>query len=190
MKDDQMRLRVVESNSHLTTDYIQTFAVGNVFIETGTYHGDTIKLALKNGFQKVYSVELNQELFDAACEMFRGDERVHLVYGESPEGIESILSDLNEEATFWLDAHASGPLAGGKSGGTPILDELRMIEKHHIKSHTIMIDDRRLFGSAEWSGVKESEAMELLMKINPDYKIYYLDAEQTGDIICATTKGP
>jgi hypothetical protein len=90
-----------------------------------------------------------------------------------------------------LDAHASGPLAGGKSGGSPVIDELKIIKSCHRFvgcKDTIFIDDRRLFGSAEWSYVKEEDAIALLIEINPNYNIYYLDGHTKEDVICATLK--
>jgi hypothetical protein len=182
-----MELRII--NSHLTMDYLKKYANGDIFVETGTYLGDTVHLALDFGFKKIHTIELNEELWKRAGEEFK-DKDVMVWLGDSVESLEDIHKRLptDEPVTYWLDAHASGPLPGGKSGGSPVLDELRIIKKHGNKNSTIFIDDRRLFGSAEWSYVKEEDAMALLKEINPEYNIYHLDGHIENDVICATIK--
>jgi hypothetical protein len=181
-----MDLRII--SSHLNLDYLQKYGNGDTFIETGTFLGDTVRLAIEAGYKKVHSTELNSELFSKAAVEFSDNPRVQIWLGDCVDVLPEILEGTQSPATFWLDAHASGPLAGGKSGGSPVLDELRIIKQHESKEHTIFIDDRRLFGSAEWSGVKEEDAIALLKEINPNYKILYLDGHVPGDVICATVK--
>jgi hypothetical protein len=172
-------------------EYLKKYGNGNIFIETGTYLGDTVRLAIEAGYKRIHSIELNNELYENAKKMFEKNWDVVLWHGDSADWLETILIDSRSPenpATFWLDAHASGPLAGGKSGGSPVLDELRIIKEYGNKNSTIFIDDRRLFGSAEWSGVKEEDAIALLNEINPDYNILFLDGHVPGDVICATVK--
>jgi len=176
------------NNSHLTLDYLAKYGNGDTFIETGTYLGDTVQLALDAGFKTIHSVEIDNELFATALNLFKDRPEVHIWLGDSLYELEKILSIVEGPATFWLDAHASGDLPGGKSGGSPVLDELRLIEKHPCKDHTIFIDDRRLFGSKEWSGVKEQDAVDIIVKMDPLYKIYLLDGHIPKDILCASKK--
>lgn len=185
-----VELIIVEENpSHLNERYLEKFGVGDIFVETGTYLGDTVKLALEAGYAMVHSVELNDELYQRAVEMFKDDMRVKIWHGDSADQLANIIKEIgNNPATFWLDAHASGPLVGGKSGGTPVVDELKAIAESPYKGHTIFIDDRRLFGSAEWSHVTEAQAYEEIMKINPGYLVVALDGHQKDDVICATVK--
>lgn len=181
-----MQIRVI--NSHLSLDYLKQYGNGETFIETGTFMGDTIYLALEAEYKRIHSVELNQSLYLRATKLFDHKPQVTIWYGDSVNCLEKILNETTGPATFWLDAHASGPLPGGISGGSPVLDELEIIRKHSNNEHTIFIDDRRLFGSAEWSYVQEKTALELIKKINPSYKILFLDGEIEQDIICATLK--
>lgn len=185
------KLNIIDEHrpaSHLTLDYLSKYGNGKVFVETGTYMGDTVKLALNAGFEFIHSIELDSDLYDRAYEMFKDEDRVKIWFGDSIDCLKEIVSRIDEPATFWLDAHASGDLKGGKSGGSPVIDELNIIKQHRYKNNTIFIDDRRLFGSAEWSYVKEENAMELIREINSDYKIHYLDGHVAGDVICATIK--
>jgi hypothetical protein len=202
-----MDLRIL--NSHLTKEYLDLYGTGKTFIETGTYLGDTTSLAVECGYEQVFSCELNEELYESACRYFKGNPKVKLWHGDSIDCIPKMLGKANGPATFWLDAHASGPLGGGRTGGSPVLDELILIRDitHSMNAalntdrsptddtilfplieHTIFIDDRRLFGSAEWSGVQEKDALTLLKEIHPDYKIHYLNGHIEGDVICATMK--
>ena len=180
-------------DSHLALPYLKHFKSGDTFIETGTYRGDTVYIAKEAGFAEIWTCEIYEPLFNDAVKIFADDPTIHIIKEESPDFIEMVLNHavIDKPATFWLDAHASGPLGGGKSVGSPVLDELRRIRDNSTnREHTILIDDRRLFGNPEWGGVTEKEAMNILDQINPNYNIFYLDGVQEQDIICATVKGP
>lgn len=193
------------SNSNMKIEYLQKYGSGKIFVETGTYHGDTVQIALDAGYETIHSIEFNKELYDKCCERFKDNSKVKLWLGDSVDLIPEIMKEINEPATFWLDAHASGPLSGGKYAPCPLVLELQEIlgrkkikitdqglqhyfEKSNIDTHTIMIDDRRLFGSAEWGNVQEVQIMDLLFKINQGYNVFYLDGHQADDIICATVR--
>lgn len=188
-----IKLTIIEDepktpSSHLNLEYLKKYSNGNVFVETGTYMGHTVNLAKSFGFKSIHSIELDSGLYMKAVKLFENDKEVKIWHGDSIDCLKEIVSFLTEPATFWLDAHASGPLPGGKSGGSPVIDELNIIKDHYIKEHTIFIDDRRLFGSAEWSYVKEYDAINILKNINENYNILYLDGHTYDDIVCATIK--
>jgi hypothetical protein len=185
-----VELIIIDGNpSHLNEKYLEKFGNGKIFVETGTYLGDTVKLALEFGYEMVHSVELDAGLYERAVEMFKDNPKVKIWQGDSAEQLANIINEIGDQpATFWLDAHASGHLVGGKSGGTPVVDELKAIAASPCKNHTIFIDDRRLFGCAEWSYVTEAQAYEEIMKINPAYLVVALDGHQAADVICATTR--
>jgi hypothetical protein len=181
-----MTLRMLDS--HLNVPYLKQYGNGKHFVETGTYRGDTVFVALEaRMFDTIDSIELDKTFFDTCRKIFEGDKRVEIWHGDSIDCLPKILAKIeNNPCTFWLDAHASGPLRGGKSGGSPLLDELSIIKSHGCQEHTIFIDDKRLFGSSEWSGITQDQAMGLLLQINPKYKFYLLDGQVEKDIICAT----
>jgi hypothetical protein len=191
--------------SNIKIEYMQKYGSDKIFVETGTYLGDTVQLALDAGFDLVHTIEVDQDMFDKCHARFKDNSNVKLWFGDSVDIIPQIADQLVEPATFWLDAHASGPLQGGRYAPCPLVLELESIygkkklrftengsemyrEKSSIDTHTIMIDDRRLLGSAEWGFVQEKQIMDLLFAINPNYKIVYLDGHQANDIICATVK--
>jgi len=188
---DAVPTEVPEFDTHLTREYLEKYSNGRWFLETGTYRGETVKLALATGlFDDIFSVELNQEMYDAVVPLFENKRCVHIILGESPDEIQKIMnySVPTDTVTFWLDAHASGPLPGGKYGGSPLVEELEAILSSKNPNHTIFIDDRRLFGSQEWDGLEEERVMEILKQINPNYNIVYLDGQVPEDIICAHTR--
>jgi len=169
----------------LTKEYFKEFSSGSVFIETGTYEGDTLATALDFGFRELHSIELHEKYYKFCKKRFSTNKNVNIWQGESPDCISSILQNINEQCTFWLDAHASGPIPGGKYGGSPLLQEISTIGKHNIKNHVIIIDDCRLFGSAEWSGLKKESVVDAILDINYKYRIKYIDGETPNDIMVA-----
>ena len=180
----------VSPSIHITEENLRKYGIGDTFIETGTYIGETVDMVLAtNLYKRIYTIELNDDLVKAAMLKYQDVEPVILWPGDSIDALKEIVPNLVGPATFWLDAHASGELVGGKSGGSPVLDELDIIASSPIKNHTIIIDDCRLFGSAEWSYVKKEDAVNRIMSINPDYKIHYLDGHAPKDVLWATTRG-
>lgn len=184
-------LKIIDDSnpSHLSPEYLSKYGNGDIFIETGTHFGDTVQLALDFGYNTIHSIELNADLYNKAVERFKNNSQVKIWLGDSIDKLKEIIEIIGDSpATFWLDAHASGHLVGGKSGGSPVIDELSLILDSQRNHHTIFIDDKRLFGSAEWSFVTENQAIELIKKINPNYNIHHLDGHIPGDVLCATIK--
>ena len=116
----------------------------NVFIETGTFMGDTIE-SCKSTFKKLISIELDQKLYEAAKDRFKKHKHISIYHGDSGEVIEKVLTDVLEPCLFWLDGHYSeGATAKGKLN-TPIIDELKHIMNQGVDGHVILIDDARCF---------------------------------------------
>jgi hypothetical protein len=162
------------------------FLVGyrnQVFIETGSHHGDGIQAALDAGFKCVYSTELN--LFDygwCACRFEKQMTKVHLFNRDSRQFLRDLLPGVTTRCTFWLDAHECGS-GGGDSKDCPLTEELLLISLHEIKDHTILIDDVRLFGS-ELPALDEVKMA--LTRINPDFEITFVNSsEYINDILVA-----
>ena len=125
-------------------DYANQFGC-RVLVETGTYYGAMV-LAMRNQFQSIYSIELDGSLFARASRMFSHDPRVRIIQGDSAEKLRTVLSEVDEPAVFWLDAHYSGPGTARASRDTPITTELGLIFSHAVDEHVILIDDAHDFG--------------------------------------------
>lgn len=171
---------------------LKDYAVGSTFIETGSMEGWTMHTAIEYGFATMHGIELMQKYYDFSVNLLKDHNNIKLWLGESPDILPQITQELHEPATFWLDAHASGPsIPGGKYGVCPLVQELQAINLSPCKNHVIMIDDTRLFGTREWDFLPKQAVLDEIFKINPNYKITYADGEEDGtfpnDILIAST---
>ena len=163
----------------------------NIFIETGTYQGDGINAAIASGFEKIYSIEIDKDKFEKASLLFKKIPNVCIIHGDSREKLKEILDNIAQPATIWLDAHIDDALYDKQSivmdSRNPILNELQIISEHFIKTHTILIDDFRLFNRMHgfW-GVAPESLREQIMKMNDNYKIFFEDGFAKNDILVAT----
>jgi hypothetical protein len=159
-------------------------------VESGTYMGKSIEIALKNGFSNIISYEISPLLCSKAIQKFITYPNVKIFFKSSVDMCDEIL-EINEPITFWLDAHySSGYSTYDPLNYYPLLKELECISKHPIKNHTICIDDRRLMKKTDIDtpdniGVTEEEVREALLQINPNYKIEYRDNHIKDDVIVA-----
>lgn len=172
------------------------------FVETGTAKGDGIADALMCGFTDVRSVEIHKPFFECCDARYKDDRRVHLYLGDSVKWLEDMIRHVRTPITFWLDGHFSvgtGAQFDDDSGMTkccPVLEELKIIANHPIRTHTILIDDRRLLRASSNGGrdgifgVTEQEVREMLLRINPGYTFGYEDGHQGDDILVAIPPHP
>ena len=116
-----------------------------ILVETGTYRGDMIFFQLNN-FDLLYSIELDEQLFNEAKRRFKKYQHVTIVHGDSGKVLRRITDQLKEPAIFWLDGHYSSGVTALGDQSTPILEELKTIFDTKI-DHAILIDDARLFGT-------------------------------------------
>lgn len=158
-----------------------------IFFETGTYLGDSVDLALKVGFSKIISVEIEEYLQKENITKFKqqiDEGKVELVIGDTILVMEDIIKKINQPTTFWLDAHVDRGITGIKK--CPLYEELNFIAKSNIKTHTILIDDVRLFGSGNWGdGISMGEIKNKILQINPNYNITFEDGHVPYDILVA-----
>jgi hypothetical protein len=113
-----------------------------VFIETGTYRGDTVAKVVDQ-VQRVVSIELDPTLAALARRRFAANPKVTIVEGDSAEELPKVLSGLNEASLLWLDGHFSGGVTAN-SGESPIMRELTAALAAD-QAHLILVDDIRLF---------------------------------------------
>ena len=157
-------------------------------VETGSYLGKGIQVALDAGYEQVYSVEVLPELYEYCQNRFQNEEKVHLWLGDSSQLLWDMIQDIREPITFWLDGHYSqGKKLVKKS--SPILEELDIIKRHPIKNHVILIDDVRDFGSSYFDYVTKGEIIAKILEINSDYTIVFEDCPAApGDILVACVR--
>lgn len=125
-----------------------------VFIETGTYLGDSLAHAASFPFKKLISIEIDPELVIKARERFKEDPRIEIVQGSSSEVLEDILDRNQENVIVWLDAHfPTTPTAQHnysiekeKDIRIPLEKEINTLQKRIGKfNDVILIDDLRCY---------------------------------------------
>lgn len=145
----------------ITAETLKRHKTGPWFIETGCEDGNGIQAALDAGFDAVLSLELNLSSVNRVRKRFANERRpVTIVHGDSAMLLPGVLEQIKQPVTFWLDAHPEN--------WSPVLMELAAFRAHPIKTHTILIDDRRLMQGA-WKEITEDKVRAALLAINPNY---------------------
>lgn len=129
-----------------------------LFIETGTLHGDMVE-ATRDAFEHVWSIELDEALWNAAVERFRAYPQVTIVHGDSATALPEIVRDQADPILYWLDGHWSGGVTARGSLDTPLLAELTTVLARGNANDVILIDDARLFGTGDYPSLKQVAAM-------------------------------
>jgi hypothetical protein len=176
---------MTENTSTLTENVLSKYKT-ECFIETGTLHGAAVKLALKLGFSKIYSIELDENLFNQNTKRFDNEieqSKVQLINGDSIDKLSEIVHNLKSKSTFWLDAHVDFGPEGKKK--CPLYEELSIISNSEIKNHTILIDDLRIFGQHWGLGIELERIKNMILEINPKYQFSLEDGCVPNDILAA-----
>lgn len=159
------------------------------FLETGSCFGDGIQAALDAGFKHIYSIELSEQFYDCCFNRFvlnsQVEGQIELILGDSGEVLPEVLSKINAPVTFWLDGHYSGGSTAKGESNTPLLRELEHIAKHHIKNHTILIDDVRCFDTNDFDFLTMEEVKEKILSINPLYEFSFENGYIENDVLVA-----
>ena len=152
----------------------------NTFIETGTFRGDAIQLALDAGFKKIRSIEYDFALCAKARKRFRKNRNVSIFRGDSSVSLWRLIQDINEPVTFWLDAHVCpARIDGGKN--CPLIEELEQIKQHPVKNHIILIDDIHCCDTVLFDFMSREKLIDKIHEINPNYEIRYVDGGDAGE---------
>lgn len=161
-----------------------------VMVETGTYRGDGIQLALDAGFDKIYSIDTDESARLFCVNRFNlaenPDKWIKLFTADSAEILLDVIEDIEEPITFWLDAHWQ-MLQGTEPGINPwpLQKELEQINRHPIKNHSIMVDDMWYLSHPYITGWQKTEIELWLYQINPNYKIEYFANPVINNILVA-----
>lgn len=164
----------------------------DVFIETGTGTGSTIKLALECGFKKIYTLDISR-MYEKSCNDIYTKEIqskiVDIRYGDTIDILPEILKEVkNEKTLFWLDAHYDDSTKPIGKLECPILVELKLIKNNNmLHIPTILIDDVRLFGDQTFWGktVNIRDVIKNVKRIDPHYFFGFEDGWSCCDILVA-----
>lgn len=158
--------------------------INPIFVETGSYHGDGIQLALDAGFQMIYSIELDTKNI-AICEArFKDNPHVKIIFGDSCVMLDELLSGIDESVTFWLDAHSDKYLKNwiGRYK-SPLIQEIEAIGKRANIEDITLIDDLRCL-DMDYYGFDKETLKEKFLEYG-DYKFTYEDGTAFNDILVA-----
>jgi hypothetical protein len=188
----------------LTTETLGKYTYNKYFLETGTFTGGGVEIARLCGFEQIISIEADERLYRGVLKNYDETDNIHLHLGDSEKILSEIIEKIEEPITFFLDSHIvdmNKEIAHDISTREiPLIQELEIIKNHPIKTHTILIDDRRMMGfsasrstfgwiTEEWEAITEDIVMGLLFEINSDYEIAYENTVNgPNDIIVAKPK--
>jgi hypothetical protein len=150
------------------TVLIKNALSNSIWIETGTYLGQTTKFLSKH-FCKIYSIEANLALFNSSKKYLKKYKNIEIINATSEIGLKKILSKkINKDVNFFLDAHGvsnnkTKTYIGKESN--PVLSELNVIKKkiNNLKNFRIFIDD------VDWCAidyVRKHKSFKLSLIIN------------------------
>jgi len=164
----------------IVRSYLTKYSL-QLFVETGTYLGDMLDYVSKSG-ANCTSIELSQDLYEAAGRRFGRHKNITLIQGDSGKKLPKLIAEIKEPTLFWLDGHYSSGITASAAADTPVSVELNVILSHPVKQHVILIDDVRCFCGE--NGYPHLE--ELLLAVRADG---YYRAEVSVDIIRLTPMG-
>ena len=70
-----------------------------IFIETGTYMGETI-FSMESLFNKLYTIEINEELYINTKSQYRGN-KIQFIFGDSSNEIKNVLEECDNKVLFF-----------------------------------------------------------------------------------------
>jgi hypothetical protein len=113
-----------------------------VLVETGTYYGEMVA-AVKDRFDRIYSIECVPELARQAARRFDLDPRIRILEGDSALVLPELLESLAEPALFWLDAGYWG-WEHLRRDPERLSAEVEAILGYSVRTHVILMDDARM----------------------------------------------
>lgn len=162
----------------------------NVGVESGSYRGDGIQAFLDAGFSRIISIEIDPEQITFCkhrFDLFQNPKpEIKLIEGNSAVCLWDAIKDIDEPITFWLDGHYQ-MIEGVDPGPSPfpLLEEIEQIGRHHIKNHTILIDDM-LIMQYNITGYDIGLIQTRIENINPDYKFTMIANPVINGIMCCS----
>jgi hypothetical protein len=150
----------------IVINYAKQYGI-NTLVETGTYFGDMV-WAAKKYFKIIFSIEIDEALYDLAKKRFRKFKHVSILHGDSGEVLNDVFLRIMPPSLFWLDAHYSGGITSKGAVETPIYQELQNILAQPGQGYFILIDDARCF-TGEKGYPTIQEIRDIIFRRHPDW---------------------
>lgn len=113
--------------SLLQHDLNQFLPFPPIFVETGTYEGDSFAYALRYPFEAAYTIDISKKYCLNAIERFSGDARATPLQGDTLDVLKELLPKINKNVLFFLDAHYPQEY-NEVATELPLEQEIKMIE--------------------------------------------------------------
>jgi predicted O-methyltransferase YrrM len=143
----------------------EKFAIRQL-VETGFGEGMMVRDVAKL-FDKITSIELDQERYRKGVEEFGHEPSIHLLCGDSAELLPAIVRELEGACLFWLDAHMDDT--------SPIISELHAVLSRGGAGDgdVVIVDDLRFLGRDGWPSV--AEVLKTILTHYPEWTIKMQD---------------
>jgi hypothetical protein len=141
-------------------------------VEAGTYYGDMIAGSHRS-FRDIYSVELDDWLYQRACRRFASLKHVKLFQGSSGDIVPKIVSQLERPALFWLDAGYYGFGISAERSKIEDLDRIQLELRAILSApqeHVVLIDDAHGFSGRD-GALSLEELKSFVFQIRPDRQL-------------------
>ncbi len=152
-----------------------------VFVETGTYVGTTT-FACEPHFEKLYTIELDKQLYDNVSAGYSRN-KITFLHGDSSNVLTELIPTLDRPTIFFLDGHWSSGNTGKGEKDCPLVEEVSRITSLFRENGIIIIDDYRLFGKGptmgtcneDWEDISKDVILDIL---SPRIEnVYHLGSE-------------
>jgi hypothetical protein len=147
-----------------------------VLVETGTYRGTTVR-AMRRHFARIYSIELDDVLYERARRRFAADRHVEILHGDSGDVLPALVERLDEPCLFWLDGHFSDWETARGATDSPLRKELEAVLRRSEERDVVLVDDARLL-TGEHGYPTFEEVRTLVARLRPERMV-----EVRNDII-------
>ena len=157
----------------------------HTFFETGTYEGGGVTTALKSGYRRIISCDIDPCRARFVTGVFDRFPQVQIICGLSVDVLADMLPKLEEPITFWLDAHDDI-----KYSPTPLLRELSLVlSRPQVCRDVVLIDDMRILRKkSKWACKTSFDALvRHVRSLAPNAHIEFHDSREGKDDIMAIT---
>jgi len=152
-----------------------------VFIESGTYSGDTI-FRMESYFKNLFTIEIAEHYYNNTKSRYNGN-KINFKLGDSSIIFNTLLPSINNDSIFFLDGHWSAGDTGKGNKDCPLIEECQVINTLFKHNAILIIDDYRLFGKGpkynneicNWEDISKDSIINILKDRITD--TYHLPSE-------------
>jgi hypothetical protein len=178
----------IEARREVIRQYAKEYGC-TIFVETGTADASTT-IALVHDFETLYTIEIDEGLWQRAYDIFAQMPHVLCLKGDSAQVLPDLLDTINEHPKpiiFWLDGHYCGGPTRGEVD-SPVVDELITIFAKAPEGSVILVDDARIFGGGAEEGLEGYTGYPHLNWVHTLANSHHYNYLNTDDIIRLTPR--